>query len=469
MIFAARQLMEKSREQHRDLYIAFVDLSKAFDSVDRELLWKVLEKCGCPPTFVQVIRSLHDGMKVQVRYGCDLSDSFMVSRGVKQGCVLAPILFNIYVQCITRMLAAQLEEHHLISLNYRTDRNLFDLQKLKAKTKISQTSLLELQYADDCALVADSAQDLQHVLDLVSSLYTRLGLKINVQKTEYIQISQDSSTDLSIEDSSIKKVECFRYLGSNMSSNCCLDDEINYRICKGTSAFGRLNSMVFKNHNLKIQTKISVYNAVVVSALLYGSETWTLYRRQLKNLEKFHMNSLRRILNVTWRDKVPNTEILRRTGCVSLENTINRNLLRWLGHVIRMDETRLPKQLLYGELTQGRRSAGGQLKRYKDAAKKILKACHMEPTRLEAQASNRQQWRTLTKAGLALFEEDRTRWLNERRERRHRENTSTGPDYPCPECGRSCRSRIGLASHMRAHQRRREAEQAVIVGHDGPP
>ena len=465
-------LMEKTREQHRDVYIAFVDLSKAFDSVDREVLWKILEKCGCPPRFTRVIRNLHDGMKLQVRYGGDVSEPFEVSRGVKQGCVLAPVLFNIYVQCITRMLSALLDRDHQITLNYRTDRSLFDLQKLKAKPIVSNTNLLELQHADNCALVASSAEKLQHVLDLISRLYTRLGLKINVRKTEYIQYTsqpQDFSPTLSIEGSALEKVQCFRYLGSNISSNCRLDDEINYRISKASSAFGRLNSMVFHNKNLKLNTKVAVYNAVVISSLLYGSEAWTLYRRQVKNLEKFHMNSLRRILGITWRDKVPHTEVLRRTGCVSLESTLNRNLLRWLGHVVRMDDNRLPKQFLYGELTEGQRSAGGQLRRYKDAAKRTLKACHMEPECLESQASDRQQWRALTRAGLALFDEDRVRWLNDRRERRHRENQSTGPDYPCPECGQRCGSRIGLVSHLRAHQRRREAVQAVIVGHGGPP
>ena len=67
MIFCARQLMEKCREQHRDLYVAFVDLSKAFDSVDRELLWAILRRCGCPPRFTELVRELHDGMTVRVR------------------------------------------------------------------------------------------------------------------------------------------------------------------------------------------------------------------------------------------------------------------------------------------------------------------------------------------------------------------------------------------------------------------
>ena len=259
------------------------------------------------------------------------------------------------------------------------------------------------------------------------------------------------------------------YLGSNISSNCRVDDEINYRICQATGAYGRLVNRVFKNHNLKLETKIAVYHAVVISALLYGSETWTLYRSQIRSLERFHMSSLRKILGITWKDKVPHTVVLDRTGCVSLESMLNRNLLRWLGHVVRMDDSRLPKQLLYGELTEGRRTTGGQLKRYKDKAKRTLKACHMEPKLLETQAADRQEWRALSKAGLALFDEDRIKWLNERRERRHRVVQPTGPDFPCPECGRLCQSRIGLSSHVRAHRRRREAEQAVIVGRDGPP
>ena len=217
-----------------------------------------------------------------------------------------------------------------------------------------------------------------------------------------------------------------------------------------------------------------VYHAVVVSSLLYGSETWTMYQRQLKILEKFHMKSLRKILGVTWRDRVSNVDVLRRTNCVSLENILHRNKLRWVGHVIRMDEDRLPKQLLYGELSTGARSSGGQLKRYKDSTKKILKACNIPPENLEELAKDRDDWRTLSRQGLVSFEDERNRCLLEARESRHQaaistNDPSTSTELACPECGRVCGSRIGLASHVRAHQRARAAGQTVIVGHDGLP
>ena len=218
-----------------------------------------------------------------------------------------------------------------------------------------------------------------------------------------------------------------------------------------------------------------VYQAVVISSLLYGSEAWTLYQRQVRLLEHFHMKSLRKLLNVTWKDRVPNTVVLTRTGCVSIENVLHRSRLRWVGHVVRMGDDRLPKQLLYGELSTGTRSAGGQLKRYKDCTKKILHACNIPPVYLEPLAEDRQEWRIKSRQGLAHFEEARTRSLQEARERRHRmattnvDATISSTDYDCPECGRHCASRIGLHSHMRAHQRRREAGRTVIVGHDGPP
>ena len=86
MVFCARQVIEKCREQHKDLFISFIDLSKAFDSVDRTLLWKILEKCGCPSKIIDIVRQLHDGMQVRVKVSGDLFEPFDVTRGVEQGC-----------------------------------------------------------------------------------------------------------------------------------------------------------------------------------------------------------------------------------------------------------------------------------------------------------------------------------------------------------------------------------------------
>ena len=96
MIFVARQLMEKAREHKESLFIMFVDLKKAYVSVPRNALWTVLAKCGVPPTMLSIIRSFHDGMQAGVRVGSTVTDNFEVRNGLRQGCTMAPVLFNVY-------------------------------------------------------------------------------------------------------------------------------------------------------------------------------------------------------------------------------------------------------------------------------------------------------------------------------------------------------------------------------------
>ena len=93
MIFTARQLQEKYQEQDVDLYITFVELTKAFDTVSRDGIWKIMTKFGCPPRFITMVRHFHDGM--QARMQNEFSGPFEVTNGVKQGCVLAPTLFSM--------------------------------------------------------------------------------------------------------------------------------------------------------------------------------------------------------------------------------------------------------------------------------------------------------------------------------------------------------------------------------------
>ena len=476
MIFVARQTLEKSREQQQNLHMCFIDLSKAFDTVDRPMLWEVLQRAGCPRKFTNLIQQFHDGMEARVRVRNLESEPFNVSRGVKQGCTLAPVLFNVYVSFITKMLAAQVGPGCGVNINYRMDRSLFDLQKLKARTKINRAWFLELQYADDCAILSHSPEGLQEAISKVAQLYTRFGLEINVRKTEVLSWtggSSDGTSNFIIDGAPLQISTAFKYLGAHISDDCKLDTEINHRICQASRSLGRLQTRVFKNHNLSIPTKIKVYTAVCLSILLYGSESWTIYARHLKILEAWHIRSLRLVLGITWRDRVTHEEIYHRTGTTSLESQLGRRQLRWMGHVIRMDDSRLPKQVLYGELSTGVRRAGGPKKRHKDHIKTVLKKFEIPPNQLELHAQNRSGWRSKCYEGAKKCEQKRNERMRLRREKRHqqRQNPSVAPvdgGFPCTICGRVCLSRIGLRSHLGAHQRR-GGDGAVVVAPDGPP
>ena len=132
MIFVARRLQKKCREQHHDLYLAFVDLTKAFDTVNRDLLWNILRKFGCPPTFIDILQQFHTGMRAQIIMAGFQSSSFPVKILVKQGCVLAPIIFNLLLVAITLASHRDLQSSDFYGIEYRLDGGLFNLRRLQA-------------------------------------------------------------------------------------------------------------------------------------------------------------------------------------------------------------------------------------------------------------------------------------------------------------------------------------------------
>jgi len=148
----------------------------------------------------------------------------------------------------------------------------------------------------------------------------------------------------------------------------------------------------------------TVYNAMCVSVLLFGCETWMLYRRHFKALEAYHAKSLQKILGLHWWHKVPHTEMRCRADTHSMEHLVMQRQLRWIGHAIRMQSNRLPRRILYSELQHGQRARGGQKKHFSDHVKAILKKCLIPPDHLETLASDREAWKGVCQEGLTAFD-----------------------------------------------------------------
>ena len=161
------------------------------------------------------------------------------------------------------------------------------------------------------------------------------------------------------------------------------------RLAKASSSFGRLQKRVRQNHSLRLSTKLQVYRAVVVTTLLYGSESWVLYRKQIQLLEQFQ----RSIMGIHWQDYVTNNEVLEQASLPSVEAMLMLRQLRWAGHVSRMDDTRIPKAVFYGELRQGRRDRGAPRRRYKDQLKRQLILVNIDHKGWEQPAADRNNWR----------------------------------------------------------------------------
>lgn len=458
-IFSVRQLQEKSREQGRQLFLCFVDLEKAFDSVPREALWLVLVKLGCTEKFVGLLRLLHDNMQCCVAVGGEQTEFFPVTCGVKQGCVLAPTLFALYFAVVVKEVLQTVSQG--VRIRFRTDGSLFNLGRLKARTKVSYALITEIMYADDLCFLAESPDDLQQLMSVFHEACRKFGLKISVKKTEVMSVDAHGREALTVKlgEDVLKQVDKFRYLGSTITSKCDLDAEVSTRIGAAAAAFGKLNSKVFCSHDLKLATKVSVYMAVVLPNLLYSSETWCVYRHHIRTLDSFHLKCLRTIMKIRWSDRVRNTEVLRRAGVGGIEAYLMRRQLRWCGHVSRMAEERVAKRIFFSELVEGKRKHGGQLLRYKDVQKRHMRRCNIEPSQWERLAAQRLEWRGMVNCHIREFEDQRKAELDVKRDQRKARSPS-GITYhyqngvlTCPQCARSFAAKIGYISHIRAHER----------------
>ena len=137
-------------------------------------------------------------------------------------------------------------------------------------------------------------------------------------------------------------------------------------LVKQARHFGRIRTRVLNQHNICFSTKLKVYSVVDLTALLYGCETWTLYHRQIKQLEKFHMCALHSILRICWQDHITNLEVLEYANFTSIKVMLLKAQLCWVGYVNRMDSNHIPRHLLYGELTTGKRNQCCPRKQFKE-------------------------------------------------------------------------------------------------------
>lgn len=200
---------------------------------------------------------------------------------------------------------------------------------------------------------------------------------VNIKKTK-ILIQDPHNTKLNprellLNGTPLAELDKFTYLGSTISNNGSIDTEILKIIQSAASAFGKLRGRLWDQRGIDLKTKMKVYRAIVIPTLLYSSETWTLYRCHIKRLDKVQQRHLRQLVNNLWKDHVSNFEVLERAGMPSVEGMVTMCQLRWMGHVTCMEDSRLPKAVFYGELTEGTRKVGALQLRYKDVFKRHLK------------------------------------------------------------------------------------------------
>ncbi len=404
-IFVLRQIMELSRDQQQQLFIAFIDFSKAYDSVVRGRLWDILREYSIPDSFIFRVAALHHRTSVRVRVAGVLGPEFRTKLGLRQGCVMAPVLFNLYLDAVLRRTPCLPG----VSVEVVPRSQLLVPNSFRLSASIS-IGLTDVRFADDVAVFADSRAALQASLSHIEQTCLPENLHISSKKTKVMVIGTDSSSlePCIVSSSKLDYVDCFTYLGSDVFSDCDVHKEVTRRLGKAFQSFSSLMTPLWKRREVSVQTKLRICNAVALSTLLYGAETWALTANDLRRLEAFYMYCLRRILRLSWMSRVTNIDVRNRCQVPTLEAILRQRRLRWLGHVQRMSDQRLPKALLWGRLPKCKRRQGGQKKRWIDICHQDLHDLQLTET-WKTLCLDRPKWSKYIKAVDRVSRSDRAR------------------------------------------------------------
>ncbi len=252
------------------------------------------------------------------------SEFFDIVTGVRQGCILSPMLFLLAIDYVIRKTTSG----HECGISW---------------TK--QTRLADLDFADDIALLAESREKLQQLTTRLEKFALKIGLRINIKKTQVMQMSredEDLLMPITIGNQPLTDIDRFTYFGSVIAQDGDAEPDVTQRIGKAANVFQRMRN-IWKSPSINTSLKIRLYMSIVLPMAIYASETWKNTVRIGHKLDVFHQQCLRYILHVTYHDHVTNEEILRRAKTPRLSSIVSERRIKLAGHILRQPEQRLAK------------------------------------------------------------------------------------------------------------------------------
>ena len=290
-----------------------------------------MKEYGVDGQLLRAIKLFYCRPDVCIRVNGKQSKPFHVGVGLRQGCVLSPLVFIVYMNWIYK--CSQADECATIG-----------------NCKISR-----LLFADDLVLLSSTQSGLQRALNSFADACNTAGMKISTAKTEVLHLSRNpDQCVLQVNGATLKQVEKFRYLGVAFASDGKQGEELHGYPNRQMRA---LHYSVVMKRELSKKAKLSIFKAVFVPILTYDHESWVMTERMRSQVQASEMRFLRRIEGVTLFNKVRSSEIRKSLNIEPLLLRIERSQLRWFGHVSRMPQERLPKQALHAK-ANGRRPDG---------------------------------------------------------------------------------------------------------------
>ena len=326
-IFTLRALTENYFNNNKGpLYVCFVDFKKAFDSVDHKLLLQQLVTYGIKGNFLRVISSLYDKVKSCVRGNHSLTNIFPCNRGVRQGCLLSPVLFALYLNDLNRHIKASSQG-----------------------VLVDDIPVHSLLYADDLVLIAKDRIDLQSQLDALHKFSNSLKMEVNMDKTKVMLIQKQKSRAKSkknktwkIGDKEIKECVSYKYLGVTIKSNGSFSIHIDIIKEKAHKAYFSLISKSKEWGGFQPRLFLYLFDHTIAPILNYASEIWGLDKWSI--LETLHLKACKYALGV--RSSTTTDAVYAELGRVSLQCQRHINILNFFARLSSLDSKRYASKAL---------------------------------------------------------------------------------------------------------------------------
>jgi Reverse transcriptase (RNA-dependent DNA polymerase) len=365
-VFTLSQITERRTARNLNTHLIFVDLEKAYDTVPLNKLFEVLDESDLSRVYVRAIYNIYKDAKAVIKIGKNISEPFEITKGLKQGCCLSPTLFKIYIQ-----------------------KALYNWMR-KCKNmgiEIGNDCLYTLIFADDQVIIATDEDDVQYMYRKLEEELIKWGLKINIDKTEYLNVGGEKR-DLPVTQGTIKGCYKYKYLGNIISEKGNTDKDIQNRLTQGRRSIQMLNPLLW-SPKITLKTKTRIYQTIVEPIMTYGSECWQMNNKDRTKLQAVEMDYLRRSCRISRMEHIRNDTIRQKIGMKDtvIERIETRQLV-WYGHVMRMGEQRWPKKALE-YVPRNRRKKGRPRTTWKQNVEKAMSSRDLE----ENECWDRKMWR----------------------------------------------------------------------------
>jgi hypothetical protein len=326
-IFTLTSLVNSKLNSRRrgKVYAAFIDYKKAFDTVNRDKLWDTLEKLKTSSKLVSMLKSMYSSVQSCVRWGASLSDFFECLQGVKQGCLLSPLIFSLFVSEVA---------------DFVRENGKHGFQLIPGLEEV-----FLLLFADDIVLLSSTPAGLQNQITNLERASKSLGLTVNLDKTKVMVFRKGghlaAGEKWHYEGKKIETVNSYNYLGFMLTTKLSSDSACREYSSRAKGKILDLMKTMWSLGSLDSSVFFQLFDAQIKPMLLYASEIWGTVR--LSVIESAHLFACKRLLCVS--DKTPNHMVYGDTGRYPLYIDSTIYCLRYWFKLNRMPITRFPKQV----------------------------------------------------------------------------------------------------------------------------